>query len=308
MKPEALFDSTVYKSFVKSQQTFSTAREIKENNEEDSYDDSNEESYKKYLKDLKVDLMKDRFKLVFSTSNNKNEQSSINTYPLINKGILKKGVLYQEGYVYMPMNYVIKMINENNSNCHFNHKMGYDVAFIKIETASGMKEILKTLEGAGYQVEAMNSILKEFKQFINILQMAFGAVAAISLIVASIGITNTMIMSVNERTKEIGVMKVIGATIQDIKNLFLLESAIIGALGGALGVVIAIIAAKIINLVITAKMSSAGSGNDLLFSFSIPLWLIAINMIFTILIGILSGYLPARKAMRCSALEAIKNG
>ncbi|GAA0182854.1 hypothetical protein SH2C18_51500 [Clostridium sediminicola] len=117
-----------------------------------------------------------------------------------------------------------------------------------------------------------------------------------------------MIMSVNERTKEIGVMKVIGATIRDIRNLFLLESAIIGALGGTLGILFTTITAKIINSFVFPMFMTSTNSNEPMFSFSIPLWLILINMVFTTLIGILSGYLPARKAMRCSALEAIKNG
>ncbi len=70
-----------------------------------------------------------------------------------------------------------------------------------------------------------------------IIQAVLGGIGAISLLVAAIGITNTMVMSIYERTKEIGVMKVIGASLRDIKRLFLFESALIGLLGGILGII-----------------------------------------------------------------------
>ena len=125
-----------------------------------------------------------------------------------------------------------------------------------------------------------------------------GGIGAITLLVAAIGIVNTMIMSIYERTREIGIMKVIGASLRDIKLLFLTEAAFIGLAGGLAGIVVSFGVSQIVNLVAMQQGSNMTS--------SIPVWLYAGAVAFATGIGILSGYLPAQRAMRLSALTAIK--
>lgn len=128
--------------------------------------------------------------------------------------------------------------------------------------------------------------------------MVLGAIGAISLVVAAIGITNTMVMAIYERTREIGIMKVIGASLRDIKLLFLTEAAFIGCAGGILGIVVSFATSKFVNFIAMQQ------GSDM--SSSIPIWLYLGAIGFATVIGVLSGYLPAKRAMKLSALSAIK--
>ena len=151
---------------------------------------------------------------------------------------------------------------------------------------------------ADFQEEANKTIVR--------IQLIFGAIGAISFIVAAIGITNTMIMSIYERTKEIGVMKVIGASIKDIQKLFLTEAGIIGLFGGILGMIISYLISFIINYFVSRYAMSMSGTEGAKLSF-IPIWLSIVALLFSAFIGVLSGYLPARRAMKLSALDAIRS-
>ena len=120
-----------------------------------------------------------------------------------------------------------------------------------------------------------------------------------------------MNMAIHERKKEIGVMKVIGATIKDIKRLFLTEAAIMGFLGGVFGIGISFVASYVLSSgVFSSVATGQGVKNPMAtlttFNVVLPEWLLVVGLVFTTLIGIISGYIPARNAMRSSALEAIK--
>ena len=128
--------------------------------------------------------------------------------------------------------------------------------------------------------------------------MVLGAIGAISLFVAAIGIANTMVMSIYERTREIGVMKVIGATIPDIRRLFLTEAAFIGLLGGMVGVILSYASSKIINMV------SMNMGRETISL--IPIWLGLLGIVFATFVGVAAGFFPAVRATKLSALAAIK--
>jgi ABC-type antimicrobial peptide transport system permease subunit len=110
-------------------------------------------------------------------------------------------------------------------------------------------------------------------------------------------------MSIYERTREIGVMKVLGAKLQDIKNLFLLEAALIGLFGGAMGLGVSFAASGIINRIVYNMSQDSYMPVDEISV--IPLSLVLIALVFSTLIGIISGYYPARRAMKLSALKAI---
>ena len=140
-----------------------------------------------------------------------------------------------------------------------------------------------------------------------IIQLVLGGLAAISLLVAAIGIANTMIMSIYERTREIGIMKVLGCFISNIRIMFLMEAGMIGLLGGGIGVLISYIISFFMNKFGSGLMSSM-MGTDGSTPISIiPLWLVLLALIFSSFIGLISGFYPANRAVKISALEAIKN-
>ena len=124
-----------------------------------------------------------------------------------------------------------------------------------------------------------------------------------ALLVAAIGIANTMMMSIYERTKEIGVMKVIGCSLGNIRQLFLLEAAFIGLIGGIAGNILSLILSAVINLLVSGEALLGVPGN---ISY-IPLWLMLASAGFAVLVGMAAGYFPAVRAMKLSPLAAIRN-
>jgi ABC-type antimicrobial peptide transport system permease subunit len=132
------------------------------------------------------------------------------------------------------------------------------------------------------------------------------------MFVSAISIANTMVMSIYERTKEIGVMKVLGCVIKDIRLLFLFEAGIIGFMGGALGVGFGYLASFLINKygqpLFGALMSGGMPVGDVAqATYSIiPIYLPLLGLGISIIVGLLSGYFPARRATKISAIEAMR--
>ena len=136
------------------------------------------------------------------------------------------------------------------------------------------------------------------------IQAVLGGIGAVSLFVAAIGITNTMMMSIYERTKEIGVMKVLGCDLRNIRSLFLMEAGFIGFIGGVIGLILSFILSVVINKVAAnANEYMAASGG---ISY-IPIWLVLLSLVFAVMVGMVAGFFPARRAMRLSPLAAIRN-
>ncbi|MCW3133910.1 MAG: ABC transporter permease [Methanophagales archaeon] len=145
----------------------------------------------------------------------------------------------------------------------------------------------------------MGSSIKRLESVFGILQVVLIAIASISLIVAAMGIMNTMLMSVMERTHEIGVMKAIGAKNRNILLLFLLEAGIVSVIGGVFGCIAGIFAAKAISFGIVTKFGveiAAIVKPAVLFG----------AVVVAMLVGILSGLYPARKASKMSPVEAVR--
>ena len=141
----------------------------------------------------------------------------------------------------------------------------------------------------------------------NVIQAVLGGIGAVSLLVAAIGITNTMMMSIYERTKEIGLMKVIGCRIRDIQSLFLIEAAYIGFIGGTMGVLFSYLLSVLINHVVTNSEIGAEMGFQAGSALSvIPLWLGPVAIVFAILIAMVAGFFPSLRAMKLSPLAAIR--
>ena len=139
----------------------------------------------------------------------------------------------------------------------------------------------------------------------NTLQLILGGIGAVSLLVSAIGIANTMVMSIYERTKEIGVMKVLGCVVTDIRKLFLFEASIIGLLGGGLGLGLSYLTSFLLNKYAPQIGGALGLNSEYDISI-IPLWLAAAALAFSILIGIISGLYPAIKATKIKAIEAMR--
>ena len=187
-------------------------------------------------------------------------------------------------------------------------KQEYEQVQLFVGDTKKILEIQATIRKMGYDASSMIQMVEELNKFTNIAQMVLGGIGGVSLIVAAIGISNTMVMSIYERTKEIGVMKVIGASLEDIQGMFLTEAALIGLIGGIIGLIFSTGGSMVLNF-LTKGMNLfgfGGSGEAPPLSV-IPIWLYLLGMFFTTAVGLISGYLPARRAMKLSVLKALRN-
>lgn len=206
---------------------------------------------------------------------------------------------------------IIKKDAERARKETVSNKNEYDAAMVYVGDIDDVEDVSNKIREMGFQTNSLNDWLKSMQETARMIQGILGGIGAISLLVAALGITNTMIMSIYERTKEIGIMKVIGANLGDIKKLFLLEAGMIGFLGGAVGLIFSLILSLLMNTVLsgimTVMLGTVGGGGDGSTVSIIPWWVAAGALVFSTTIGILAGYSPARRAMRLSALESLRN-
>jgi putative ABC transport system permease protein len=154
---------------------------------------------------------------------------------------------------------------------------------------------LKPEEEDDFSINSSEAMIQQFNQLTKTIFLISIAVAAISLIVGGIGIMNIMLVSVSERTREIGVRKAIGAKSSEILGQFLMESVVICLVGGIIGIFLGSTLTKLISIM--------SSGN---LPFYIPIWSIFLGFGFCFSIGVFFGYYPARKASKLSPVEALR--
>ncbi len=175
-------------------------------------------------------------------------------------------------------------------------KQGLDMDALKTKVEKRLK---KSRDDENYQVMTAAQIGEQINSILGIIQVVLVGIAAISLLVGSIGIMNSMYTSVLERTKEIGIMKSIGAKNSDILSLFLIESAIIGFIGGVFGVLFGLGIAYLVGFVADAS----GFG---LLKVTMD-WKIALfGLTFAIGLGMISGIMPARQASKLKPVDALR--
>ena len=179
----------------------------------------------------------------------------------------------------------------------------YDSAKVYVDDMKNVLSVQKQISEMGYQAESQMEWIEQSKASTNMIQMVLGGIGAVSLFVASIGIANTMMMSIYERTKEIGIMKVLGCDMNRIRDMFLIESGAIGLIGGLTGVIFSFIISIIINALGVAA-SVSGVDGDI---SRIPVWLVIAAIIFAVIIGMLAGFFPSLRAMKLSPLTALRN-
>jgi putative ABC transport system permease protein len=188
---------------------------------------------------------------------------------------------------------------------------GYDQAVIVVNDPEAALKTEQEIGDQGYFAFSARSALQQINIFFSIVQAVFGGIGAISLIVAAIGIANTMIMSILERTREIGLMKAVGASNRDVMSVFITEAGAIGLLGGIGGVLFGIGAAKIIDLIAVAYISgqNAASGSTAAAPSSlvfVPTWLPIFAIGFSVVIGLAAGIYPALRAVQLNPVTALK--
>lgn len=260
-------------------------------------------------------------------------------------GILKRDTskdYYTSSGVYMSISDMDSIMKAVMSKKEYTEmmKQGYERVLVKAKEIKDVSAIEKSIKAMGYDTSSMESIRESINKQTRQQQIMLAGLGGISLFVAAIGIMNTMIMSITERTKEIGIMKALGCYVNDIRKLFLFEAGAIGFIGGVVGVLISLFISFLIN--IAGILGLVQSNSSSMFDYGaagetpsffdklaninldfnaiyvgltttgsrtsiIPVWLIIFGLIFSTLIGLISGYHPANKAVKIPALEAIKH-
>ena len=178
----------------------------------------------------------------------------------------------------------------------------YSSAKVKVDDQDQLDEVVSSIRSMGYNASTNAEYMESAKKQMGMIQAVLGGIGAVSLLVAAIGIANTMMMSIYERTKEIGIIKVLGCSLKNIREMFLVEAASIGLIGGVCGMVLSFILSAIINF-LTGNGAAMGIEGNLSY---IPVWLVLVAIAFATLIGTLAGFFPALRAMKLSPLAAIK--
>ena len=187
-----------------------------------------------------------------------------------------------------------------------------DYIMIQIDDREDIKEVVQRVENKlrkfrgikeenqDFTILTPEELLESFENILVIITAFLGGVAGISLVVGGVGIANTMYTSVLERTREIGVMKAVGAKNSDILWIFLIESGLLGLVGGIVGVGLGYGIGKTIEYIAINNL------NTTLLQISSPLWLIAGCLGFGFLVGAVSGTLPARQASKTNVVDALR--
>ncbi len=213
-------------------------------------------------------------------------------------GILEEiGNQQDDNHIHIPIDIARSVFNEPER---------VDTIFAQVKSADDIpilqkkieKELERKRDDTNFQVLTASQILEQINQILGVLQIFLVSVAAISLIVGAIGIMNSMYTSVLERTKDIGIMKAIGARNSDILKIFLIESGLIGLVGGIFGVLIGTIIAYFIGIF------STNSGFLLPIKIE-PLVLLS-GLLFAFFVGVISGILPAIQASKLKPVDALR--
>lgn len=185
---------------------------------------------------------------------------------------------------------------------------GYDALTVRTTSLSAATRLLDDLEEQGFEVRSTKMMLDMANRGILIMQAMLGSVGLVALLVASLGIANTMIMAVYERTKEIGILKAVGAAPRQIRGLFIIEAALIGLIGGVTGTVGGWLLGLGLNRLIVAIMAwqEITIPQNIHF-FALSWWLVALALAFATVIGLLAGLYPAARAARLDPLEALRH-
>jgi putative ABC transport system permease protein len=224
------------------------------------------------------------------------ENSELITEIIIEKKYRVKGITKEEGVLN-----VLMMLPELKNYVGIEE---YDRAQVKVVSNQFLAAAEEELIKEGYRVTALSKTVEQASKIFQGIQVVLATFGGIALLVSAIGMFNTMTVTLLERTKEIGIMRTIGASPSDIKALFVSESIVVGFLGGVSGIVMGVTLGFAVNIMLNIAASQFGGTAVNLFSF--PAWFLIFIALFSAIVGYLTGIFPARRASLLNPLDAIR--
>lgn len=211
--------------------------------------------------------------------------------------------------IYLPMSDMEGYLTWANGKRPNRDKDGYATIIVRVGDVEQVLDVAQAITDLGYQAYTPQSFVQGISGFYTVLQVVFGGVGAIALLVAAIGIANTMAMAILERTREIGLMKAVGATNRHVLSVFLGEAAGIGFIGGVGGVTIGWALGQVVNVLALAYFAGQSVETGApppTVAVSTPSWLPVFSVLFATFIGLVSGLYPALSAATLEPVKALK--
>jgi ABC-type antimicrobial peptide transport system permease subunit len=181
----------------------------------------------------------------------------------------------------------------------------YQSLTVKVAGPQYTQDVEDQIKKAGFSPFSLNDALQGAKRAFIILDIVLSLIGSIALAVSALGIVNTMVMSILERTREIGIMKAIGGSNADVRRIFLIEASAIGLLGGVGGVFLGWAVGRVINFGANIYIQQQGGAPGNLFS--LPFWLVGGAIGFSIAISLIAGSYPAARAARLDPIQALRH-
>jgi putative ABC transport system permease protein len=220
-------------------------------------------------------------------------------------GILAETGGEQDYNIYMSLRDLEKLMTWVDGERPNWDQDGYSQALVIAESdPETILQVTDEITNLGYFAFSTTSIIESLESTFLVIEAVLGGIASIALLVAAIGIANTMVMSVLERTREIGLMKALGAQNRDVLGVFLAEAATIGLIGGIAGVIIGIGGSQIIDLLAASYLTTQGT--EITSIVQTPIWLPVFAILFSMVIGLLAGIYPAFRAVQLDPVRALK--
>ncbi len=179
----------------------------------------------------------------------------------------------------------------------------YAGLFVSARGLGQVSQVRSEITGIGYSTSAPENIITTVERYVHVVEIVLGAVGVIALGIAALGITNALLAAVRERRREIGILKAVGARDRDVLRAFLIEAAVIGALGGLIGTTVGLLLARIVAAIVNGYLAGQGLAG---VHVGIPYLLVVLAVAGSVGLSLLAGLFPARRAARLSAREAVE--
>jgi putative ABC transport system permease protein len=180
----------------------------------------------------------------------------------------------------------------------------YSQAKVEVSSQDKIDFVRKQIENMGFKTQYVGDTVAQIEQIFSVFKIILGSFGLIALVVASLGMFNTLTISLLERIKEIALMKILGMRKRDIRNVFMSESIILGIIGGVVGIGFGCLLGVLANDVL--NRFAVNAGNDPVSVFYYPYWFISAMFVFAVGIGAITGIYPAMRATKVNPLDVLR--